>query len=223
MALSDGYLITMKNLEAFFVAVQAGQAPERFTQKFLEQLGFKGTNDRLFIKLLKNLEFIDDSGVPLPRYFEYLDQSKSKAILAKAIQEAYEDLFVINRQAQNMTRADVKNKLRTLTQGKKSDVVIGNMAGTFVALCEYADWDGLKTPPNLKGKKEPKGKSESKAKLHPKDEHEDKVEDYNAPPNISSHRLSRAQLHYNIQIHLPESRDSKVYDAIFESLMRHLI
>lgn len=30
-------------------------------------------------------------------------------------------------------------------------------------------------------------------------------------------------LHYNIQIHLPETRDAAVYDAIFKSLKEHLM
>ena len=30
-------------------------------------------------------------------------------------------------------------------------------------------------------------------------------------------------LHYNIQIILPESRDPKVYDALFRSLREHLL
>jgi len=34
--------------------------------------------------------------------------------------------------------------------------------------------------------------------------------------------LHKTQLHYNIQIHLPESRDQAVYDALFKSLKKHL-
>ena len=32
----------------------------------------------------------------------------------------------------------------------------------------------------------------------------------------------KLQLHYDIQIHLPETRDEAVYDAIFSSLKKHL-
>ena len=38
-----------------------------------------------------------------------------------------------------------------------------------------------------------------------------------------SDSLQSAQLHYNIHtIHLPDSRDQAVYDAIFKSLKQHL-
>jgi hypothetical protein len=39
-----------------------------------------------------------------------------------------------------------------------------------------------------------------------------------APPPLG-HPL---QLHYDIQIHLPESRDPAVFDAIFQALRKHL-
>ena len=58
MSLPTSYLITTKNLEAFFNAVINAQAPERFTTKFLESLEFKSTNDRLLIGVLKALNLI---------------------------------------------------------------------------------------------------------------------------------------------------------------------
>jgi hypothetical protein len=33
---------------------------------------------------------------------------------------------------------------------------------------------------------------------------------------------AKPELHYNIQIHLPESRDPAVYEALFKSLKKHL-
>lgn len=56
------------------------------------------------------------------------------------IEEAYEHLFNLNKNAQNMLNDDVKNKLKALTQGQKSDRVIEQMAMTFRSLCSYADW-----------------------------------------------------------------------------------
>jgi acetoin utilization deacetylase AcuC-like enzyme len=36
-------------------------------------------------------------------------------------------------------------------------------------------------------------------------------------------RISTSGLHYNIQIHLPATKDAEVYNAIFKSLKEHLI
>jgi chromosome segregation and condensation protein ScpB len=76
---------------------------------------------------LKSLAFVDDSGVPTKRYFEFLDQTRSGAVLAEALRETYSDLFAINTKAQDLSLEEVKNKLRTLTQGQNSDNVLGLM------------------------------------------------------------------------------------------------
>lgn len=209
MSLPTSYLITTKNLEAFFNAILNAQAPERFTIKFLENLEFKSTNDRLFIGVLKFLNFIDESGVPTERYFNFLDQSQSKTILADAIKDAYSDLFAINKNAQEMTVQDVKNKFKTLTQGQKTDTVINSMASTFKALCDYSDWSAKKTL------------STQQETPHIPIE-KNKIENTIAGP-VPGYNKTIPSLNYNIQIHLPETRDSAVYDAIFKSLKDHLL
>jgi hypothetical protein len=95
------------------------QPPERFSLKFLENLGFASTNDRLFISILKDLGFLNADGVPQQRYYEFLDRSQSKRVLAEGIREAYSDLFGVYTKANELTAEEIKNKLRTLYAGKK--------------------------------------------------------------------------------------------------------
>lgn len=209
MGLMDNYLVKTSNLRDILSAIQTAQAPERFSQKFLKDLGFTSTNDRLFLGVAKGLGLIDETGVPTQHYFDFLDQSTSDLFLAERIREAYSDLFALNTSAQEMPEAEIKNKFKTLTQGKKSENVITNMTRTFKALSEVADWSKPK-----KEKKVTKVDEAIKPITQSIPGHEE-VTQQNKP--------SRAQLHYNIQIHLPESRDPKVYDAIFESLNKHLL
>ena len=201
--MTENYLMTTKNLEAFFNALTNAAPPPKFIQKFLEQLEFKSTNDRLFIGVLKGLKFIDDAGIPQERYFRFLDQTESKTVLAEAIKDAYSDLFAINKKANEYSSAEVKNKLKTIYQGKKSDKVLDLMALTFKGLCDYADWSAV----SLSNKT---------------DEFENKVASIQVEEKDDRHKKSKTpELHYNIQIHLPESRDPSVYDAIFKSLKEH--
>jgi hypothetical protein len=207
MALSSAYLVTTKNLESFLNALRSAKAPERFSNKFLTQLDFNSSNDRLLIGVLKSLGFLDDAGTPTQRYYQFLDQTQSGRVMADAIRDAYEDLFAVNTKAQEMSVEEVKNKLKTLTLGQKSENVIGLMANTFKALADQADWD-----------------APAAAKVQP-----------SAPDNVPSEELGKPlleqpmplgkgiELHYDIQIHLPESRDPAVFDAIFQALRRHLI
>lgn len=214
MALTDAYLVKTSNVDEFFNAIQAGQAPERFTYKFLEQLGFGSSNDRLYIKLLKELGFLDPSGVPTQRYFDFLDQSESKAVLGEAIMEAYSDLFTLNKKAYEMTGADVENKLRSLTQGKKSTVVIKQIARTFEQLCKYGDWEGLEKRKRSEVTNDKAAAVDGVATSE--NDGDGDAEKKELPTAFGG------GLHYNIQIHLPDSRDPKVYDAIFASLKKHL-
>lgn len=140
MALTNAYLQTTKNLHSIINSVISAKAPERFTNKFLEDLGFKSSNDRLYIGLFKALGLLDENNSPTARYHQLLDQAETGKVLAIGIQEAYEDLFALRKDAQQLSLDEVKGKLKTLTQGQKSDNIINLMANTFKALCELADW-----------------------------------------------------------------------------------
>jgi hypothetical protein len=213
MALPTSYLITTRNLEAFLNAIKTARAPERVNNRFLANLEFSSSNDRLLIGLLKSLGFTDDAGVPSARYFEFLDQTRSGTVLADAIREAYADLFAINTKAQELSIEDVKNKFRTLTQGQNSDNVLGLMAKTFKALTELADWNSVSVPPPSEEGEDAKP-DEKPIEKPPKVEH-------GRVDNIA--RLNLRELHYNVQIILPDTRDPAVFDAIFESLRKHLL
>jgi len=62
MALPKAYLTSTKNLPGILAAIQGAQAPDAFTQRFLESLGFKSNQDRLVISVLKGLGFLDSAG-----------------------------------------------------------------------------------------------------------------------------------------------------------------
>src|ERR1017187_4022692 len=140
MALSDAYLNQVKNLSQILQAIRQAQPPERFSHKFLAGLDFKSTNDRGIIGVLKAFGFIDESGAPKQPYFDYLDDEQHKVVLAEGIRQAYADLFKLNNKADEKDPAWVKNKLRTLTQGSKSEPVLSRMTATFIALCKEADF-----------------------------------------------------------------------------------
>jgi len=208
MAITNSYLTSTKNLESIINSVINAKAPERFTNKFLEDLGYKSSNDRLIIGMFKALGLLDDNGQPLQRYYEFLDQTQTGKIIALGIQEAYEDISNLRKDAQNLTNDEVKNKLKTITQGQKSDKILGLMAMTFRAFCDLADWDAAI-------KEEPE-KTETTL-IVSKNDNIQEAKTKTIPAN------TEMNLHYNIQIHLPETTNMAVYDAIFQSLKKHLM
>lgn len=218
MALPKAYLTSTRNVESVLSAIQQGQAPKQFTTRFLAGLGFKSSSDRLMIGVLKSLRFLDDNGRPLQRYFEYLDQGQSQRVLAEGVRDAYGDLYELNNSAHELTRADVKGKMKTLTQGQYTDSVLDKMVATFFALAKQADFNAaLPAPPPPEGRE---------------DAETDETEDVPVAPEVPEARprpprrrapVELGGLIYNIQIQLPESRDPAVYDALFNSLRVHLL
>jgi Family of unknown function (DUF5343) len=205
MALPDSYTIKTGAIPAYFEAMLGAEAPDRFSIKFLENLEFTTSNDRLIIGVLKELGFLNTDGVPQDRYYQFLDKSQSWYVLAEGIKEAYVDLFAVNKEANNLDVDGVFNKLRTLYKGEKKDTVIRNIAKTFVALCEVADFGKAKITTN-----------KEKAKEEKKDNTEQKRD------GDSKEKLELNALQYHINIVLPDTRDQAVYDSIFKSLRDHL-
>jgi hypothetical protein len=199
MALPKSYFTSVKNLEAVLAAVRSAQAPYKFNRAFLESLELNTNADRLIIGVLKSLGFLDEGGRPTQRYFDYLDPTQSEFVMADAIRNAYADLFKLNITANEMTKKDVISKLKMLSQGKISESVLNKMAMTFTALVRHADFSSAR-----------QRKLGDDLKL-PKENH---VDGENGP--------NQGNRGYKLQIVLPESRDQAVYDALFQSLRKHL-
>jgi hypothetical protein len=216
MSVPNAYLTSTKNLKSILASIQQAQAPKQFTISFLTNLGFKGSADRLYIGLLKAIGFLSSSGVPTSRYFEFLDQTQSARVLADGIREAYADLFELNTKANDMSSTEVKNKLKTLTQGAYSESVINKMASTFLALVAEADFSASRPMPP-----KPDKASEEETLETPEPEALQDGAGPRTPARLSS-LSGLGGLVYNIQIQLPESRDPVVYDALFRSLRTHL-
>ena len=217
MSLPSAYLTSTTRVPQILASIRGAKAPQRFSQKFLVNLGFQAASDRLLIGVLKALGFLNDAGEPRQRYFEYLDETQSRAVMAMAIREAYADLFEIDLHAERMSASDLKNKLRTLTQGQFSDSILDKMALTFRALVAQADFEA-----------EPRQQSAHEDELMDDDAEEDLVEsDVGRVSRRSSVRSQRqvelGGLVYNVEIHLPESRDPVVYEVLFRSLKEHLL
>jgi len=203
MALPTSYLTSFKNVRSIMEAIQDAEAPPKFNRKFLEDLGFKGSADRLMINVLKALGFLASDGTPTNRYIRYLDQTEASKVMAEGLREAYADLFALKRDAQNLSRSELKSKIKSLRQGKGSDVVISSMASTFLEFAKLADW--TEPEPRIRGTEEEKAEP---------------------TPSTSVEQeggVSIAGLSYAIHLQLPESRDQSVYDALFKSLKAHLL
>lgn len=210
LTLPSAYLTSAKNTHAIFDAIAKAQAPARFTQKFLEGLGFPSSSDRLIINVLKSLGFLSDTGEPTQRYHRYLDRGQSGFVLAEGIRAAYGDLFQINKDAQSMQTGEVKNKMKTLSQGQYSDSVLDKMSSTFTTLAKLADWK-VSIPSSEDAVQVNSNESSAATSVNSQIE----------PSPIR--KVGIGGLVYSLNLYLPESRDQAVYDALFRSIKEHLV
>ncbi|MEO3725875.1 DUF5343 domain-containing protein [Pseudomonas syringae] len=202
MALTNAYTEAYGKLGEFFNRIRDGQAPPLFTHQFLIDLGFKSNKQRAYIPLLKALGFLTPDGKPTARYKDYRDHSQSKAIMGEALKEAYADIFLIKEHPTSADSAAIEGKFKSYHNA--SDNVATNMRRTFMSLLELADTKHTST------KTRPTEGTEEKPSVT--------VEQTQPPPQF----IKTPGLHYNIQIHLPATKDIEVYNAIFKSLKEHL-
>ena len=202
MALTNAYVLPTNRIPDIFIKIRDGQAPERFTLQLLKDWGFGSTNDRAFIPLLKALGFLTADGKPTQRYNDYRDHSRSKQIMAQALREAYGDIFLIKEHPTTADKSSIEGKFKSFHNASAN--VASLMTKTFLGLLPLADLSAKGTVPPVP-KKEDIVLPDNGGEL--------------PPAALSGQGPS---LHYNIQIHLPATKDVEVYNAIFKSLREHL-
>ena len=92
----------------------------------------------------------------------------------------------------------------------KNDTMFEALANTFKALAGLADWSAPLNP-TLSPSAEIKASASPTVHPDPSIDHSSRGKSDKPFP-----------LHYDIHIHLPESRDPAVFDAIFEAMRKHL-
>jgi hypothetical protein len=207
MGLPTSYTQAYGSFDEFFSRIRDAQAPDKFILQILKDWGYKSNNHRPFIPLLKSLGFLSSDGTPTQRYHDYRSHAKSKEVMGNALKEAYSDIFLI--------KAHPTTKDKELIQGKfksyhnVSDNVAKLHTNTFYALLKLADLEASNV------EKPASKKAPVKQDLpRPAEQKHDTTSDL---------LTTKVGLHYNIQIHLPATKDVEVYNAIFKSLKEHLI
>lgn len=201
--LTSRYMVSVKNLPAILQKIVDGAAPDKFTLAHLKGIGFTSSNDQGVLPLLKDLKFLAGDGTPTPRYHQYRDKSQSRRVLGEALKEAYEDIFHLNESPSDSDRKAIVGRFKSTHN--VTDVVAERQAATFLALLKLADISNHASPLKPVANEAPVPK-----------EHEEKRTNRTPTSAFSG-------LRYNIEVHLPASKDVEVYNAIFKSLREHLI
>jgi hypothetical protein len=218
MPLSSSYVNVYGKLGEVFNRIAEGQAPDKFTTQYLKDLGFASTNFRAVIPLLKSLGFLTADGTPTARYHEYRNAASSRRVLGEALRQAYGDLFTIKAKPTEADFSLIEGKFRSVHNASTTTAKL--MANTFFALLDLADVPDPNAPTVPVEQREEERPPENPAPLIVPP----KLPAAETPPaGPAGTSRPHSTLHYNIQIHLPATKDVEVFNAIFKSLKEHLL
>ncbi|MBC8279962.1 MAG: DUF5343 domain-containing protein [Chloroflexi bacterium] len=197
------YVLTSEKFKEFMNKIVSTGMPPIANKQYLDTLGFKSSNDRRFIQVLKTIEFLDGSGKPTEAWIGWKDTKNGPTVLGAQIKKGYSGLFLLHPKAHLTDKEALRNYFAT--ESKLGDESVGAMVNTFKALCELAVFDDsgsgvvntITEIPSLQAPSEI-GKTTSESTV-------------------------LQGLSINIQLTLPESTDPAVYREIFKAMKEHLI
>jgi len=192
------YIVNPPRLKKFLNKIQSIGIPDKFTRNDLVKFGFKSSNDRVIVTIMKALGFISPDGVPTQNWGDYRIEKKAKRVLAEAIRKYYAELYKI------YPKAHLENK-QTLNDFFKSETGLGDdaislMINTFYALKELADFE--------------------EEKLAPEKEIEEAKREITEEKKLPT--LETSSICIGIHIHLPPEAKPEHISKIFESMAKYI-
>ena len=201
------YTVVPARLKAFLVQIPRWGTPTKVTTRSLPELGFKSTNDRGIVGVLKTLDLISETGIPTARWQSLRHTGEFAQVLAGCIRVAYPALYETFPDAHKQSDAEITNFMRH--RSRAGDRAVQAMTGTFRMLCSLADFEagpGASISPSV-------SKMAMPSTLP-------KVGDESERPGMAP---VRAEVTINLQIQLTDSVGADQIDAVFESLARHIL
>jgi hypothetical protein len=186
--------------------IKVAATPDRFTQDYLAtELGFPGGSPRPFISLAKKMGLIGSDGSPtdLYRQFRNTNSATSKAAMAKAMKNAYADVYSRNEFAHSLSKADLEGLIVEITGLEKGNQTVRAIVGTFEALKAFADFKAKEEHISADKNKEGSGLGK--------------------PGNEGQVGSMALGLSYTINLVLPKTDDVAVFNAIFKSLKENIL
>ena len=206
MALPTAYTNNYGKISDLLKIVRDGTAPEIFNRGHLRDLGFKSSHDFSIVRILKELGFLSSDGKPTSRYMNYLDKSKYRSVLGEAVREVYNDIFVLRAKPSKADLKVIEGKFKS--EFNSSDNVAKARANTFLALLSESEL---------------RQESETTKETPNEQPEPSTISELPTSQSLIRGDSKSSTFHYNLQIHLPPSKDVEVYNAIFKSLKEHLI
>ena len=190
------YVLVLKKLRDFMKHIQTAGVPPKVTLNYIKAAGFKSSNDERIPVVLRFIGFIDSAGTPTEAYKKYRDKAKAPIVLGNAIREAYAELFKMYPDAYQKDSEALRNFFSGYTTA--GERVLSAIVSTFQTLCSDASFE------------------------IPEAVHKEPTAPTPPPPAVSK-TLGIQSLTINLQLTLPETTNSKVYEEIFKAMRTYLL
>lgn len=199
--MSYTYTTKQVSLKKFLERVKSKElgVPDKVTLAYLESIGYKSTNDRPIIRVLKSVNFLDGSGVPTQDFKDFRT-GKSGQVMANALRKTYADLFKTYPEPLRQSKVDLENFFAKKEPSLKKST-LRFYVSTFKTLCEFTDFGVVPVTP----------KAEAKAK------------EVLGVAKTTTQMPTGVTINLNIQFTLPATEDATVYDKIFKALKENLL
>jgi hypothetical protein len=212
MAINLPYMVSSGTLTKILNKICDASIPENFNGDFLgTKLGFPGGNQKTFIPWAKKCKLLGEDGAPTQLYKDFRNPTYRKVSMATALKKGYEELYVRNEYAHDLSRPDF-TKLVTDTTGLAHDSsTVKAIVASFFNAKEFADFES-------KSNEEEKVNQADNKTVSPLNE---KVSDLISKNN--SKKQIDLGINYTINLVLPKTDDPAIYNAIFKSLKENLL
>lgn len=210
------YAHVSSKLKDFLDKIPSTGIPDKVTYNELAARGFKSTNDRSILGVLKYLSLVDSEGVPTENWNAYRNRSNNKALLATLIREAYSELFVMYPEAQERTDEEIRNFIASKT--KVGEDSVQRIVTTFKTLCGMAGFDAPQIPADVQTEEQDQRRQPAP----------DDIGGLTQTTGLLGGMASLSPsaphpVHVDVHIHLPATNDVQAADALIKSIARHIL
>lgn len=209
MANAFVYTTVPGKMSGLFGKIREIGVPQKASADWLREIGYRSSNDRGMLTVLKFIGFIESTGAPTALWRNYRGADYRKG-LAAGIREGYQDLFNTYPDAHQQSDEVLAHFFSARTDAGKQ--VVDKTVATFKALTEGADFDSptellstSKAGPSVADLRGPSADHEVVAK--------------SSVSNLSNGLV----ININIQLTLPESTNGEVYRQFFTAMRESLL
>ena len=207
MAIKLPYVSSPGNIRKALDGIISAGVPERVTQDFVKTvLRIPGGSGDQMTSYLKKIGLADTAGIPTHLYSAFRNEKTRPSTAASLLKLGYRELFKHNEYVHKSSEDELKGLIIQTTGAERGAKMVTHIASCFKNLNSYANFDPEMDNLVTETVDEYRDTQTRTSKIQP-----------------SLQQNLGLNLGYTINLNLPATSDSAVFNAIFKSLKEHLL